>query len=84
MLKVFKQAIDLISINFGGQHSSLITLYCIMAHYFHSRKKDYTSALKMYTTAMTLTEQNFGDDSLELADIYVDMSRMYLSSNRPK
>lgn len=83
MLKVFKQAIDLISINYSGQHSSLTTLYCIMAHYFHNRKKDYTSALKLYTTAMTLAEQLFGDDSLELADIYVDLSRMYLASNRP-
>lgn len=82
MLRLFKQTVDLTILNYGSEHSSLIDLYCVLAYYLDVKKKDQTSAAKMYATSLKLAEKVCGEDSLEVAAIYVDLSRFHRNNGR--
>lgn len=82
MFRLFKQAIDLTILNYGSQHSSLVDLYCILAFYLDSKRKDYASAVQVYNNALKLAEQIYGDDSKEVAAILVDVSQFHRGHGR--
>jgi hypothetical protein len=78
---LFKETIDLISLNYGQNHYELITLNCIMAHYFVHKKKDIQNGGKFYQLALILAQNYFSNGSVEIIEVLVDIGRMYASIN---
>lgn len=59
ILPLFKETIDLISLNYGQNHYELITLNCIMAHYFAHKKRDIQNGGKFYQLALMLAQNYY-------------------------